>query len=80
MSSCGDRSCAMQEILSACWNKAVQEAYSGKQYIRADIACLIATAGFTKSAKELAQSALFYLVEAEDIDIFSEHITKEIEA
>lgn len=61
-------------------NKAVQEAYAGKQHIGADIACVIATAGFTKSAVELARSTLVYLVEADDIDIFAEHITKEIEA
>lgn len=61
-------------------NKAVQEAYSGKQYIGADMACVIATAGFTKSAKELARSTLVYLVEAEDIELFVEHVLKGIEA
>jgi len=37
-------------------NKAVQEIYSGAEYVGADIAAVVSNAGYTKSAKELASS------------------------
>ena len=52
-------------------NKAVQEAFSGKQHVQASHACVIATGGFTKSAKELASSTGVFLLDAELISDFS---------
>ena len=48
-------------------NKAVQEAFAGKQHVNATHACVIATSGFTKSAKELAITTGVLLVAPEDI-------------
>ena len=48
-------------------NKAVQEAFAGKQHVNATHACVIATSGFTNSAEELATSTGVFLLAPEDI-------------
>ena len=53
-------------------NKAVQEAFAGKQHVNATHACVIATSGFTKSAKELAISTGVLLVAPEDIPLLDQ--------
>ncbi|WP_435230652.1 restriction endonuclease [Pseudopelagicola sp. nBUS_20] len=53
-------------------NKAVQEAFAGKQHVNATHACVIATSGFTKSAKELATSTSVLLVAPEDIPLLDQ--------
>lgn len=55
-------------------NAAVQEIYAGKQYASANYACVISTAGYTKSAKELARSTGVYLIGHDEIDSFSDHL------
>lgn len=52
-------------------NKAVQEAFAGKQYAQASHACVIATGGFTRSAKELATATGVSLIDAQLISDFS---------
>lgn len=54
-------------------NKAVQEAFAAKQHVDADAACVIATGGFTNSAKELASSTKVVLLDAELIESFSDY-------
>jgi hypothetical protein len=46
-------------------NKAVQEIFAARQFVRAKHACVIGTGGFTKSAKELAGATEVFLFEAE---------------
>lgn len=53
-------------------NKAVQEAYSGSRFSDAQEACVIATAGYTRSARELAASTNVKLIDADNIAQFSE--------
>lgn len=53
-------------------NKAVQEVFSGMHFSKSDAACVISTKGFTKSAEELASSTGVILIDAENINLFSE--------
>lgn len=55
-------------------NKAVQEVYAGKAHYGANVACVIATCGFTASAEELARSAGVILLDAQTIDEFTDVI------
>ena len=55
-------------------NKAVQEAYAGKVHYQANSACVIGTGGFTRSARELARSTGVLLLDADNINAFSELI------
>ena len=48
-------------------NKAIQEVYTGSQHYKADIAAVITNAGYTASAKELANSTNVKLLSPEDI-------------
>lgn len=52
-------------------NKAVQEVFSGKANISADAAAVISTAGFTKSAIELANKTDVILIDADQITEFT---------
>lgn len=49
-------------------NSAVQEAVAARHFYRADAAIVVATSGFTKSARQLADSAAVDLVHAHDLD------------
>lgn len=53
-------------------NKAVQEIFTGRQHRAADAAAIIGTGGFTRSAIELANSTEVKLVDASQINDFSE--------
>jgi len=48
-------------------NKAVQEVYSGKVHYQADVAAVVSNAGYTESAKALAQSTGVLLLAPRDI-------------
>ena len=48
-------------------NKAVQEAFAGRIHYQAEMACVISTAGFTASARELAKSTGVILLDAESV-------------
>lgn len=52
-------------------NKAVQEAFSGKQHYGANAACVIGSGGFTRSAFELARSTDVKLLDYQMINEFS---------
>lgn len=54
-------------------NKAVQEAFTGMKYMGAQHACVIATGGFTKSAREAAAATGVWLLDANELDSFSRY-------
>lgn len=51
-------------------NGAVQEVFAGKAYYRANVAAVVCTAGFTKSARALAQQTGVYLLLPAEIKDF----------
>lgn len=59
-------------------NKAVQEAYAGTKHYCADMAVVIGTGGFTRSAIELAQTTDVVLVDAEAIRDFTQFVMDRI--
>jgi hypothetical protein len=59
-------------------NKAVQEAFSGAKHYGADIAVVMGTGGFTKSAQDLAISTNVILLDAEMIDDFTRQVMSKI--
>lgn len=59
-------------------NKAVQEAAAGTAHYRANLGCVIGTGGYTRSAVELAGSTGVVLLDAENIDQFTEIVTERI--
>lgn len=59
-------------------NKAVQEAFSGAKHYGADLAVVVGTGGFTKSAHDLAASTNVLLLDAEMIDDFSRQVMSRI--
>ena len=60
-------------------NKAVQEAYAGMRHYGADIAVVIGTGGFTKAAIELARNTDVILLDADNIDSFSDLVEDAVE-
>lgn len=56
-------------------NKAVQEAYSGMRHYGADVAVVIGTGGFTRSAVELAGTTNVILLDADMINDFTEQVS-----
>lgn len=55
-------------------NKAVQEAFSGLRHYNADMAVVIGTGGFTRSAVELSQTTSVILLDADMIGSFTEQV------
>ena len=55
-------------------NKAVQEVFAGAKNLNVDIACVIGTGGFTRSARELASTTGVFLVDAINIGNFAESL------
>ena len=53
-------------------NTAVQEVFAGARNLDVPLACVIGTGGFTKSAKEIASSTGVVLMDAMNIENFSE--------
>lgn len=56
-------------------NKCVQEAYAGMVHYQANLACVIGTGGFTRSALELATTTGVLLVDAANIGAFSDLVS-----
>jgi HJR/Mrr/RecB family endonuclease len=55
---------------NACGNKAVQEIIAGREYIGADMAMVVATGGFTTSAKQLAHKTEVILLSQHDLRVY----------
>lgn len=53
-------------------NKAVQEAYSGKQFYKTDYACVVSNNTYTLSARQLAKNCHIYLLSPDDLKNLSE--------
>jgi len=66
--------CQCKLYSSPVGNKAVQEVHAAKGYYGGSLAVVISITGYTKSAKQLAQSLGVKLIEFEELGYFSERV------
>lgn len=55
-------------------NSAVQEAFAAKQHQKADLAAVVTNTGFTKSARQLANTTGVFLLHHEELTAFDEAV------